>query len=88
MSQIDIQESIYKRNDELAAELNRDLTDHGVFTTPQLAHALFPSLDFAQHRLARLTALRVVDRFDLVVFAVRDGLPGTPVYRTFAERFR
>ena len=32
-------------------------------------------------------ALRVVDRFDLVVFAVRDGLPGTPVYRTFAERF-
>ncbi len=33
-------------------------------------------------------ALRVVDRFDLVVFAVRDGLPGTPVYRTIAERFR
>ena len=31
MSQIDIQESIYKRNDELAAELNRDLTDRGVF---------------------------------------------------------
>ncbi|MFJ5669511.1 hypothetical protein [Micromonospora sp. C32] len=33
-------------------------------------------------------ALRVVDRFDLVVFAVRDGLPGTPAYRAFAECFR
>ncbi|MBB5826533.1 TIGR02452 family protein [Micromonospora carbonacea] len=32
-------------------------------------------------------ALRVVDRFDRVVFAIRDGLPGTPVYRTFVERF-
>ena len=31
MSQIDIQESIYKRNDELAAELNRELTDKNVF---------------------------------------------------------
>jgi len=31
MSQIDIQESIYKRNDELAAELNRALTERGVF---------------------------------------------------------
>ncbi|MEU9824154.1 replication-relaxation family protein [Micromonospora chersina] len=39
------------------------LVDHGVFTTPQLAYALFPSLDFAQHRLTRLTTLRVVDRF-------------------------
>ncbi|MEW2143270.1 TIGR02452 family protein [Micromonospora vinacea] len=32
-------------------------------------------------------ALREVDRFDHVVFAIRDNLPGTPVYRTFAERF-
>ncbi|MEO3771991.1 TIGR02452 family protein [Micromonospora sp. B9E7] len=32
-------------------------------------------------------ALHVVDRFDRVVFAIRDGLPGTPVYRTFVERF-
>lgn len=32
-------------------------------------------------------ALGVVDRFDHVVFAIRDGLPGTPVYRTFVERF-
>jgi hydrogenase nickel incorporation protein HypB len=31
MSQIDIQESIYKRNDELAAELNGELTGKGVF---------------------------------------------------------
>jgi uncharacterized protein (TIGR02452 family) len=28
-------------------------------------------------------ALRAVDRFDRVVFAVRDGLPGTPVYAAF-----
>ncbi|MEU8301833.1 TIGR02452 family protein [Micromonospora sp. NPDC048909] len=32
-------------------------------------------------------ALQMVDRFDHVVFAIRDGLPGTPVYRTFMERF-
>ncbi|MEU8256481.1 TIGR02452 family protein [Micromonospora inaquosa] len=32
-------------------------------------------------------ALQVVDRFDHVVFAIHDGLPGTPVYRTFAKRF-
>ncbi|MEW1587650.1 TIGR02452 family protein [Micromonospora vinacea] len=32
-------------------------------------------------------ALREVDRFDHVVFAIRDNLPGTPVYRTFRERF-
>ncbi len=31
MSQIDIQESIYKRNDDLAAELNKALTQSGVF---------------------------------------------------------
>ncbi|MEV4813376.1 TIGR02452 family protein [Micromonospora avicenniae] len=32
-------------------------------------------------------ALRAIDRFDLVVFAIRDGLAGTPVYRAFADRF-
>ncbi|MDG4837654.1 TIGR02452 family protein [Micromonospora sp. WMMD967] len=32
-------------------------------------------------------ALQAVDRFDHVVFAIHDGLPGTPVYRTFVERF-
>ncbi|MET8200831.1 TIGR02452 family protein [Micromonospora taraxaci] len=32
-------------------------------------------------------ALQVVDRFDHVVFAIHDNLPGTPVYRTFVERF-
>ncbi|WP_433650063.1 TIGR02452 family protein [Micromonospora zamorensis] len=32
-------------------------------------------------------ALREVDRFDHVVFAIHDNLAGTPVYRTFAERF-
>jgi uncharacterized protein (TIGR02452 family) len=32
-------------------------------------------------------ALRAVPRFDRVVFAIRDGLPGTPVYAAFAARF-
>ncbi len=32
-------------------------------------------------------ALPVVDRFDHVVFAIHDRLPGTPVHRAFAERF-
>ncbi|WP_053660900.1 TIGR02452 family protein [Micromonospora sp. NRRL B-16802] len=32
-------------------------------------------------------ALQVVDRFDHVVFAIRDGLPGTPVYHAFVQRF-
>lgn len=32
-------------------------------------------------------ALQAVPRFDRVVFAIRDGLPGTPVYATFAARF-
>jgi len=32
-------------------------------------------------------ALRSIDRFDHVVFAVRDRLPDNPVYRAFAERF-
>ncbi|MEH0972839.1 TIGR02452 family protein [Micromonospora sp. CPCC 205546] len=31
-------------------------------------------------------ALRAVDRFDRVVFAIRDNLPGTPVYRAFVQR--
>ncbi|MGC4772628.1 hypothetical protein ACLQ25_27110 [Micromonospora sp. DT44] len=31
-------------------------------------------------------ALHVVDRFDHVVFAIRDELPGTPVYRAFRKR--
>ncbi|MEH1126462.1 replication-relaxation family protein [Micromonospora sp. CPCC 206061] len=39
------------------------LYDHGVLTTFQIAHALFPSLDFAQRRLTRLTSLGLVDRF-------------------------
>jgi hypothetical protein len=39
------------------------LRDHGVLTTPQIAHALFPSLDFAQRRLTRLIDLDLVDRF-------------------------
>lgn len=32
-------------------------------------------------------ALQAVDRFDRVVFAIRDGVAGTPVYRAFAQRF-
>ena len=39
------------------------LADHGVFTTPQLGGALFPSLDFAQRRLTRLVGLGLADRF-------------------------
>jgi hypothetical protein len=39
------------------------LHDHGVLTTPQIAHALYPSLDFAQKRLTKLVALGVIDRF-------------------------
>ncbi|GLY05000.1 replication-relaxation family protein [Actinoplanes sp. NBRC 101535] len=39
------------------------LYDHGVFTTPQLAHALFPSLDFCQRRLRALYQLRLIARF-------------------------
>jgi hypothetical protein len=39
------------------------LADHGVLTTPQIAHALYPSLDFAQRRLLKLLAAGVVDRF-------------------------
>ncbi|MEH1015450.1 TIGR02452 family protein [Micromonospora sp. CPCC 206060] len=32
-------------------------------------------------------ALAAVDRFDRVVIAIRDGLPGTPVYAAFLARF-
>jgi len=39
------------------------LADHGVLTSFQIAHALFPSLDFAQKRLRTLTALTVLARF-------------------------
>ena len=39
------------------------LYDHGVLTTYQIAAALFPSLDFAQRRLLRLTRLKVLARF-------------------------
>ncbi len=39
------------------------LSEHGVLTSAQIAHALFPSADFAQRRLATLTRLGVVDRF-------------------------
>ncbi|MEU7979902.1 replication-relaxation family protein [Micromonospora sp. NPDC049081] len=39
------------------------LYDHGVLTSSQIAHALFPSLDFCQRRLRKLHQLRLVDRF-------------------------
>jgi len=39
------------------------LYDHGVLTSFQIAHALFPSLDFAQRRLRTLHSLRLVARF-------------------------
>jgi hypothetical protein len=40
------------------------LADHGVLTSFQIAHALFPSVDFAQERLRALTQkLEVVGRF-------------------------
>lgn len=39
------------------------LYDHGVLTTDQIAHALFPSLDFTQRRLLKLLGYGVVDRF-------------------------
>jgi hypothetical protein len=39
------------------------LYDHGVLTSFQIAHALFPSLDFAQERLRKLTNLKVLARF-------------------------
>jgi hypothetical protein len=39
------------------------LADHGLLTSFQIAHALYPSLNFAQRRLRKLLALRVIDRF-------------------------
>jgi hypothetical protein len=39
------------------------LYDHGTLTSFQIANALFPSLDFAQKRLRKLTALGVMARF-------------------------
>jgi hypothetical protein len=39
------------------------LADHGVLTTPQIAHALYPSLDFAQRRLLKLVGAGLLDRF-------------------------
>ncbi|WP_319462609.1 replication-relaxation family protein [Micromonospora sp. RTP1Z1] len=39
------------------------LYDHGVLTSFQIAHALFPSLDFCQRRLRTLHRLRLVARF-------------------------
>ncbi|MBT8224110.1 MAG: replication-relaxation family protein [Dactylosporangium sp.] len=39
------------------------LADHGVLTTPQIAHALFPSVDVAQERLLALTRAGVLARF-------------------------
>src|SRR5690349_8640842 len=39
------------------------LADHGVLTSFQIAHALFPSVDFAQERLRKLTMLGVLARF-------------------------
>jgi hypothetical protein len=39
------------------------LADHGVLTTPQIAHALYPSLGFAQRRLSGLVEAGVLDRF-------------------------
>ncbi|MGN9778807.1 replication-relaxation family protein [Micromonospora sp. H33] len=54
-----LQASITARDDRLLGWLY----DHGVLTTDQIAIALFPSLDFAQRRLRRLTVLRATDRF-------------------------
>ncbi|MEU4481704.1 replication-relaxation family protein [Micromonospora sp. NPDC023966] len=54
-----LQASVTARDDRLLGWLY----DHGLLTTDQIAAALFPSLDFAQRRLRRLTVLRAVDRF-------------------------
>lgn len=39
------------------------LYDHHTLTTAQIAHALFPSLDYAQRRLKILTGLQAITRF-------------------------
>ncbi|MGW3809170.1 replication-relaxation family protein [Micromonospora sp. NPDC005113] len=54
-----LQASITARDDRLLGWLY----DHGVLTTDQIGAALFPSLDFAQRRLRRLTVLHATDRF-------------------------
>jgi hypothetical protein len=54
-----VQSSLTPRDHVLAGWLY----DHGVLTTEQIAHALFPSLDFAQRRLVKLVRLQVIDRF-------------------------
>ncbi|GIH11206.1 hypothetical protein Rhe02_92730 [Rhizocola hellebori] len=54
-----LQASITNRDDRLLGWLY----DHGVLTTDQIASALFPSLDFAQRRLLRLTGLKAITRF-------------------------
>jgi predicted transcriptional regulator len=54
-----LQVSITDRDDHLLGWLY----DHGTLTTDQIAKALFPSLDFAQRRLLRLTTLGAVARF-------------------------
>jgi predicted transcriptional regulator len=39
------------------------LADHGVLTTAQIAHALYPSIGFAQRRLLTLVGAGLIDRF-------------------------
>jgi len=39
------------------------LADHGVLTSFQIAHALYPSLDFAQRRLRKLCDAGLISRF-------------------------
>lgn len=39
------------------------LADHGVLTSFQIAHALYPSLDFAQRRLRKLCEAGLIGRF-------------------------
>ncbi|GAA4690918.1 replication-relaxation family protein [Phytohabitans rumicis] len=39
------------------------LADHGVLTSFQIAHALYPSLDFAQRRLRKLCDTGLISRF-------------------------
>ncbi len=39
------------------------LADHGVLTSFQIAHALYPSLNYTQRRLRQLLAVEVIDRF-------------------------
>jgi hypothetical protein len=52
------------------------LYDHQLLTTPQIAHALVPSLDFAQKRLLRLLDTGLIDRFRPLRYGGR-SYPGT-----------